>query len=165
MYGTSHRVSGDDYIQEFRIMADFEPTIVAFCCHYCAYGAADLAGSMRLEYPTNIRVIRLPCTGKITPVFLLRAFERGADGVYVAGCLEGDCHFIHGNLVAKPRVNYTRKLIAEVGLEPERLEMFNMSAAMGPRFAEVAREFTDRILQLGPSPLNKKYSKKTDEAA
>jgi F420-non-reducing hydrogenase iron-sulfur subunit len=146
-------------------MADFEPVIVAFCCHYCAYGAADLAGSMRLEYPTNIRVIRLPCTGKVTPIYLLRAFEQGADGVYVAGCLEGDCHFIHGNLVAKPRVNYTRKLIAEVGLEPERLEMFNMSAAMGPRFAEVAREFTERIRNLGPSPLNRRMPKAADQAA
>jgi coenzyme F420-reducing hydrogenase delta subunit len=89
-------------------------------------------------------------------MFLLRAFERGADGVYVAGCLEGDCHFIRGNLVAKPRVNYVKKLIAEVGLEPERLEMFNMSAAMGPTFAQVARDFTERIRQLGPSPLSKK---------
>lgn len=146
-------------------MEDFEPTIVAFCCHYCAYGAADLAGSMRLNYPTNIRIIRLPCTGKVTPIFLLRAFEKGADGVYVAGCLEGDCHFIHGNLVAKPRVNYTKRLIAEVGLEPERLEMFNMSAAMGPTFAEVAREFTERIRKLGPSPLNKNRSQKTSQAA
>jgi|UniRef100_A0A7C4ETU0 F420-non-reducing hydrogenase iron-sulfur subunit len=146
-------------------MADFEPIIVAFCCHYCAYGAADLAGSMRLEYPPNIRIIRLPCTGKVTPILLLRAFEKGADGVYVAGCLEGDCHFIHGNLVAKPRVNYTKKLIQEVGLEPERLEMFNMSAAMGPRFAEVAREFTERIKALGPSPLRKTQSAATKEAA
>ncbi|MBI5570014.1 MAG: hydrogenase iron-sulfur subunit [Desulfomonile tiedjei] len=146
-------------------MADFEPVIVAFCCHYCAYGAADLAGSMRLEYPPNIRVIRLPCTGKVTPRFLLRAFEKGADGVYVAGCLEGDCHFMHGNLVAKPRVNYTKKLIQEVGLEPERLEMFNMSAAMGPRFAEVAREFTERIRELGPSPLSKKTKAPQEEAA
>jgi F420-non-reducing hydrogenase iron-sulfur subunit len=159
------RFSEADKIQEIRLMADFEPTIVAFCCHYCAYGAADLAGSMRLEYPTNIRIIRLPCTGKVTPVFLLRAFERGADGVYVAGCLEGDCHFIQGNLVAKPRVNHTRKLIAEVGLEPERLEMFNMSAAMGPRFAEVAREFTERIRQLGPSPLNPAYKGLNNQAA
>jgi F420-non-reducing hydrogenase iron-sulfur subunit len=162
---STHRFSIDEHIEETGSMADFEPIIVAFCCHYCAYGAADLAGSMRLEYPTNIRVIRLPCTGKITPMFLLRAFEKGADGVYVAGCLEGDCHFIHGNLVAKPRVNYTKKLIAEVGLEPERLEMFNMSAAMGPRFAEVASEFTERIRNLGPSPLNKKYRAVTNEAA
>jgi len=146
-------------------MADFEPIIVAFCCHYCAYGAADLAGSMRLEYPPNIRVIRLPCTGKVTPILLLRAFEKGADGVYVAGCLEGDCHFIQGNLVAKPRVNYTRKLIQEVGLEPERLGMFNMSAAMGPRFAEVAREFTERIKTLGPSPLRKTHPTAKQEAA
>lgn len=146
-------------------MADFEPTIVAFCCHYCAYGAADLAGSMRLEYPTNIRVIRLPCSGKVTPVYILHAFEKGADGVYVAGCMPGDCHFIHGNLVAKPRVLYVKKLIEEVGLEPERLDFFNMSAAMGPRFAEVASEFTERIRELGPSPLNKKSSRKTEEAA
>lgn len=146
-------------------MAEFEPIIVAFCCHYCAYGAADLAGSMRLEYPTNIRIIRLPCTGKVTPILLLRAFEKGADGVYVAGCLEGDCHFIHGNLVAKPRVNYTKKLIEEAGLEPERLEMFNMSAAMGPRFAEVAREFTERIKALGPSPLRKTRLAAKQEAA
>jgi coenzyme F420-reducing hydrogenase delta subunit len=120
---------------------------------------------MRLQYPPNIRVIRLPCSGKVTPVFLLRAFEKGADGVYVAGCMEGDCHFIQGNLVAKPRVNYTKKLIEEVGLEPERLEFFNMSAAMGPRFAEVAKEFTELIKKLGPSPLNKKFAKKADEAA
>jgi coenzyme F420-reducing hydrogenase delta subunit len=146
-------------------MADFEPIIVAFCCHYCAYGAADLAGSMRLEYPTNIRVIRLPCSGKVTPVFILRAFEKGADGVYVAGCMEGDCHFIHGNLVSKPRVNYVKKLIEEVGLEPERLEFYNMSAAMGPRFAEVASEFTERIRELGPSPLNKHQKNNAEEAA
>ncbi|MBM4327004.1 MAG: hydrogenase iron-sulfur subunit [Deltaproteobacteria bacterium] len=145
--------------------SDFEPTIVAFCCHYCAYGAADLAGSMRLQYPANIRIIRLPCSGKVTPIFLLRAFEKGADGVYVAGCMEGDCHFILGNLVAKPRVIYAKRLIAEVGLEPERLEMFNMSAAMGPKFADVAREFTERIRQLGPSPLNKKFQNKKDQAA
>ena len=134
-------------------MEDFEPTIVAFCCHYCAYGAADLAGSMRLNYPTNIRIIRLPCTGKVTPIFLLRAFEKGADGVYVAGCLEGDCHFIQGNLVAKPRVNYTKKLIAEVGLEPERLEMFNMSAAMAQKFVEAVHAMAQRLAELGPSPL------------
>jgi coenzyme F420-reducing hydrogenase delta subunit len=120
---------------------------------------------MRLEYPPNIRVIRLPCSGKVTPVFLLRAFEKGADGVYVAGCMEGDCHFIHGNLVSKPRVNFAKKLIEEVGLEPERLEFFNMSAAMGPRFAEVAREFTERIRELGPSPIGKKLRSKKDEAA
>ena len=146
-------------------MQEFEPIIVAFCCHYCAYGAADLAGSMRLNYPTNIRVIRLPCSGKVTPLFILRAFEKGADGVYVAGCMEGDCHFIQGNLVAKPRVLHVKKLLEEVGLEPERVDFFNMSAAMGPRFAEVAREFTERIKQLGPSPLNKKYRDKSDQAA
>jgi coenzyme F420-reducing hydrogenase delta subunit len=101
----------------------------------------------------------------VAGIHLLKSLEEGADGVMVAGCLEGDCHFIHGNLVAKPRVNYTKKLIQEVGLEPERLEMFNMSAAMGPRFAEVAREFTERIKNLGPSPLNKKVKLAENEAA
>jgi len=146
-------------------MAEFEPKIIAFVCNWCTYTGADLTGTSRIKYASNVRIIRLPCTGKVTPIFLLRAFEKGADGVYVAGCLEGDCHFMHGNLVAKPRVNYTKKLIQEVGLEPERLEMFNMSAAMGPRFAEVANEFTERIKALGPSPLNNKYRNLKDQAA
>ncbi len=138
----------------------FEPKIVAFCCHYCAYTAADLAGSMRLQYPPNIRIIRLPCTGKVDVLHLLRAFEDGADGVYVAGCMEGDCHFINGNFRAKKRVHYAKKLLDEIGFGGDRLEMFNMSAAMGPRFAEVAREMVERIKKLGPSPIKKAKAQK-----
>jgi len=134
----------------------FEPKIVAFCCHYCAYSAADLAGSMRLQYPANIRVIEMPCSGTTDARVLLKAFEEGADGVFVAGCLEGDCHFLKGNYRAKKRVGYVKKLLGEIGLEPERLEMYNLSAAMGVRFAEIAKEMTERIKGLGPSPLNKK---------
>lgn len=133
---------------------DFEPKIVAFCCHYCAYGAADLAGSMRLQYPPNIRVVRLPCTGKVDVLYLLRAFEEGADGVYVAGCLEGNCHFLNGNIMARKRVAYAKKLLDQIGLGGERLEMYNMSASMGTKFAEVATEMTGRIKDLGPNPLN-----------
>lgn len=133
---------------------DFEPKIVAFCCHYCAYGAADLAGSMRLQYPPNIRVVRLPCTGKVDVLYLLRAFEEGADGVYVAGCLEGNCHFLNGNIRAKKRVAYAKKLLDQIGLGGDRLEMYNMSASMGTKFAEVATEMAERIKELGPSPLN-----------
>ena len=96
-----------------------EPVILAFCCHYCAYAAADLAGSMRLQYPGNVRVLRLPCTGKLEVNFILAAFERGVDGVIVAGCLEGGCHFLEGNLRARRRVERTRELLAEIGLEPE----------------------------------------------
>ncbi len=131
----------------------FEPEIVAFCCHYCAYGAADLAGSMRLNYPANVKIIKLPCTGKVDIIYLLKAFEDGADGVYVAGCLEGNCHFTDGNIKAKRRIARAKKLLDEIGIGGERLEMFNMSASMGPRFAEVAREMTEKIRNLGPNPL------------
>jgi coenzyme F420-reducing hydrogenase delta subunit len=132
---------------------DTEPLILAFCCHYCAYAAADLAGSMRLQYPSNVRVLRLPCTGKIEVNYILRAFEQGVDGVIVAGCLEGGCHFLEGNLRARKRVERAKKLLQEIGLEPERLDMFNLSSAEGPRFAEIVTEMNRRLKQLGPSPL------------
>jgi F420-non-reducing hydrogenase iron-sulfur subunit len=130
-----------------------EPVILAFCCHYCAYAAADLAGSMRLQYPANVRVLRLPCTGKIEVNYILAAFERGVDGVIVAGCLEGGCHFLEGNLRARRRVERTRQLLAEIGLEPQRVEMFNLSSAEGTRFAAIVTEMNDRLARLGPSPL------------
>ena len=133
---------------------EFEPKIVAFCCHYCAYSAADLAGSMRLQYPPNVRIVRLLCTGKIDPIFFLKAFEGGADGVFVAGCMEGDCHFLEGNYRAKKRVHYAKQLLDEVGIGGERLEMFNMSAGEGTKFAVASKEMTARIKQLGPSPLS-----------
>ncbi len=134
---------------------DNEPVIVAFCCHYCAYAAADLAGTMRLQYPDCVRVLRLPCTGKIEVNYLLAAFERGVDGVMVAGCLEGGCHFQEGNLRARRRVERAKELLSEIGIEPERLEMFNLSSAEGTRFAEIVTEMHDRIAKLGPSPLRK----------
>jgi len=145
-------------------MEKFEPTIIAFCCHFCAYTAADLAGTMRLQYPSNIRIVRIPCTGKIDVRFLLEAFEKGADGVYVAGCLEGDCHFLTGNLRAKKRVAMAKRILEDAGIGGDRLEMYNMSAAMGPRFAEVAREMTEKIRQLGPSP-SKKYAERRAQSA
>jgi F420-non-reducing hydrogenase iron-sulfur subunit len=133
---------------------DFEPKIIAFCCYYCAYSAADLAGSMRLQYPSNIRMIELPCSGKIEQNLLLTAFEEGADGVYVAGCMEGDCHFLRGNIRARKRVEYVKKILDQLGIGGERLEMYNLSASMGPKFAEIACEMTERIRKLGPNPLN-----------
>jgi coenzyme F420-reducing hydrogenase delta subunit len=136
-------------------VSEFEPKIVAFCCHYCAYSAADLAGSMRLQYSPNIRIIEMTCSGNIDHRVLLNAFEEGADGVYVAGCLEGDCHFLKGNYRAKKRVHYVKKILEEIGFESDRLEFYNLSAAMGPRFAEIANEMTERIRKLGPSPLRK----------
>jgi len=130
-----------------------EPVILAFCCHYCAYAAADMAGSMRLQYPSNIRVLRMPCTGKVEENYILTAFEHGVDGVMVVGCLEGGCHFMEGNLRARKRVERVSEILEEIGLEPERVHMFNLSSADGPLFAEYAREMSERISKLGPSPL------------
>ena len=134
----------------------FEPVIVAFCCHYCAYAAADLAGVMRLQYPTNIRIIKLPCSGTIDVLHILKAFEQGADGVFVAGCLKGTCHFIEGNSRAEKRVAQAKTILSEIGLEAERLEMFFVSASEGPQFANVARKMTDKVRELGPSPVKRK---------
>ena len=132
-----------------------KPNILAFCCHYCAYAAADLAGSMRLSYPADVRVLRLPCTGKVEIDFLMRAFEKGADAVVVAGCLEGGCHFQEGNLRARKRTERVKGFMTEIGLEPERLEMFNLSSAEGTRFAEIISEMAQRLETLGLSPLRR----------
>ena len=111
---------------------------------------------MRLSYPSNVKIIQVPCTGRVDILHLLKAMEDGADGVYVAGCLEGECHFIDGNLKAKRKVLYVKKTLEEIDLEPERVEMFNLSAGEGPRFAEIASEMVERIKKLGPSPVNLK---------
>jgi len=126
---------------------------VAYCCRYCAYAAADLAGVLRLQYPAEPHIVELPCTGRIDMLEVLHAFERGADGVMVAGCLEGDCHFRAGNLNARRRVERIQELMRRIGLEPERIQMVNMSSAMGRQFAEAAGHITERIRALGPSPL------------
>ena len=131
-------------------MSDFEPKIVAYCCNFCAFAAADLAGSMRVQYPPNVRIILLPCTGKVDAIHLMKSFEDGADGVFVAGCMEGECHFMEGNFRAKKRVAYVKRLLDEVGVNPDRIEMYNLSSAMGGRFAEIVEEMTDRIKKMGP---------------
>ena len=105
-------------------MSDFEPTIIAFCCDFRGYSAADLAGSMRLDYPSNIKIIRVPCTGKVDVMHLMRAIQKGADGVYVVGCIEGTCHYNEGNLRAKERVNHVRTLLEEIGMEADRVITF-----------------------------------------
>jgi coenzyme F420-reducing hydrogenase delta subunit len=133
----------------------FEPKIVAFCCDWCSYAAADLAGVTRLQYPVNIKIIRIPCTGRIDPLYILKAFENGADGVYVAGCLEGECHYLTGNFRAKNRVEYTKKLLEEVGIEQERLAMYNLSASMAKEFIKITEEVVEKIKKLGPNPIKK----------
>jgi F420-non-reducing hydrogenase iron-sulfur subunit len=137
----------------------FEPRILAYCCKYCAYAAADLAGSMRLDYPGNIKIMQVPCTGRVDVIHLMKALEEGADGIFVAGCLEGECHFIRGNLNVKKRVAYLKELLAAIGIEPERVEMFNLSSAMGVKFAEIAAKMTERIRQLGPSAIGVQLNK------
>jgi F420-non-reducing hydrogenase iron-sulfur subunit len=134
-------------------MKHFEPVIVAFCCHYCAYTAADMAGSKRLCYPPNVKIVRVPCSGKVDAIHIMKALEMGADGVYVAGCLEGDCHFKTGNIDAAKRVAYIKKLLDEIGIGGERVEMIFMSAGMGERFAQTAADMTEKIRKLGPNPV------------
>jgi len=146
-------------------MDTFEPIIVAFCCHYCAYTAADMAGSMRLCYPPNVKIVRVPCTGKVDVIHIMRALQRGADGVYVAGCLEGDCHFKDGNIRAARRVEYVKNLLDEIGIGGERVEMITMSAGMGPLFARTATDFTETIRRLGPSPIKNSSANQAQMAA
>ena len=133
-----------------------EIRIVAFCCHYCAYAAADLAGSLRIQYPASVNVVKLPCTGKLDVQLVLDAIEHGADGVMVAGCLEGDCHYQQGNLNAKRRVKWAQELLKGIGLEPERVRMVNLSSAMGQRWADAVTAMDATVRQLGPSPLREK---------
>jgi coenzyme F420-reducing hydrogenase delta subunit len=132
---------------------DLDLHIVAFCCHFCAYAAADLAGALRVQSPPTVRVVKLPCTGKVDVLLLLGALEHGADGVMVAGCLEGDCHYQRGNLHARQRVERVQALIAQIGLEPERVRMFNMSSGMGQAWADAVAEMDAQVRALGPSPL------------
>ncbi len=111
---------------------------------------------MRLSYPANVKIVKVPCTGRVDAILILRAFESGVDGVYLAGCLEGECHFLKGNLRGRKRVGYVEGILEEVGLGGDRVAMYNMSSAQGQRFAEVAREMTERIRALGPSPVRKR---------
>ncbi|NOZ59422.1 MAG: hydrogenase iron-sulfur subunit [Euryarchaeota archaeon] len=135
-------------------MAEFEPKIVAFMCNWCSYAGGDLAGTSRLQYPPNARIIRLMCTARLDPAFVLKAFAEGADGVLVAGCHIGDCHYVSGNLKAEKRVKMLKKLLPELGIEPERLMLRWISAAEGERFANTMKEFIALVKKLGPSPLS-----------
>ena len=138
----------------------YEPRIIAFCCMHCAYAAADLAGSSRIAYPPSLKIVALPCTGRTDMGHILKTFEDGADGVLVAGCLEGRCHFQTGNLYARQRVDHVAELLDQIGLQNERVRMINVSAGQGARFAELANEFAETIKTLGPTGLKKKAAPK-----
>lgn len=131
---------------------EYEPLIVSFCCNWCSYAGADLAGVSRLQYPPNIRIIRVMCSGMVHPNLVIEALTKGADGVLMCGCHPGDCHYEEGNLKAEKRADAIFLMLEDFGLEPERFRLEWVSASEGPRFAQVAREFTEQIKKLGPSP-------------
>lgn len=132
-------------------MENWEPTIVAFLCNWCSYAGADLAGVSRLQYGTNIRIIRVPCSGRINPLYLLKALQNGADGVLVSGCHPGDCHYISGNLVARRKFALIKNLAQYVGIEPERIQFSWVSASEGQRFAALINKVIDDVKSVGPA--------------
>ena len=134
-------------------MDNFEPKIVAFCCNWCSYAGADLAGTSRIQYSPNIRVIRVMCSGRVNPLFVIKALSIGADGVLVLGCHPGDCHYIEGNYKTMRRIPLLKKMLKQLGIEEERVRLEWVSASEGARFAEVTNGFTQTIRNLGPTSL------------
>jgi F420-non-reducing hydrogenase iron-sulfur subunit len=132
---------------------EFQPKILGFFCNWCTYAGADLAGVSRLQYPPNIRVIRVMCSGTVSPHHVLRAIQKGADGVLIGGCHIGDCHYLRGNYMTIKRIRFLQDLLRFTGFEPERLHLEWISAAEGPKLAETVRKFTEKIKNLGPSRL------------
>ncbi|MBF0225099.1 MAG: hydrogenase iron-sulfur subunit [Desulfobacterales bacterium] len=131
-------------------MSDWEPKIVSFFCNWCTYGAADLAGVSRLEHPTNTRVIRVPCSGRISPKFILAALRKGADGVWVSGCHPGDCHYIEGNYYARRKFALMKNLLEHMGIEPGRVQFSWISSAESTKYVTVINEVVSKIKALGP---------------
>ncbi len=132
--------------------AETEPIIVAFCCNWCSYTGADLAGVSRSQYPPNIRIIRVMCSSMVHPNLVIEALTKGADGVVICGCHPGDCHYVKGNQVAEQRAEAIQLMLEDFGLEEERFRLEWVSASEGPRFAELMREMVAQIRELGPSP-------------
>ena len=134
-------------------MKDFEPNIIGFLCNWCSYAGADLAGTSRMKYPPNIKSIRVMCSGRVDPVFVLEALRKGADGVLVAGCHPGDCHYQSGNYKANRRMKLLKKLLEDMAVDPRRVRFEYISASEGAKFASVVTEFVDELKKMGPSPL------------
>ncbi len=128
---------------------DWQPRIIAFLCHWCSYAGADLAGINRIQYPPNIRIIRLPCSGRVNPLYVIKALEQGADGVLVSGCHPGDCHYSEGNLYARRRFAVLKKLLEYVGIDPRRFQLSWVSAAEGDKWAEVVRGVIEEVKEVG----------------
>jgi len=134
-------------------MKDFEPNIIGFLCNWCSYAGADLAGTSRIKYPPNIKSIRVMCSGRVDPVFILEALKKGADGVLVAGCHPGDCHYQSGNYKTNRRIKLLKKLLGALGVEPQRVRFDYVSASEGHKFASVVTEFVDELKKIGPNPV------------
>jgi len=134
-------------------MTEFKPRIVGFLCNWCSYAGADLAGVSRIQYPPTLRIVRVMCSGRVDPIFIIEAFKSGADGVLVAGCHPGDCHYLAGNYKAERRVVMLKKLLEQFGVEPERLRLDWVSASEGDRFARIIKDMTEEIRKIGPSAL------------
>lgn len=132
---------------------NFEPKIVGFLCNWCSYAGADLAGTSRIEYPCNIRIIRVPCSGRVNPLFVLKCLANGADGVLISGCHIGDCHYSEGNYYARRRFAVLKKLLEYTGIDPRRFQMSWVSASEGEKWAKVVTELVNEIKQAGPNTL------------
>jgi len=132
---------------------DFTPKILAFCCYPSAYESADMAGEMRLAFPEGLRIVRVPCSGRVDLLYILKAFEMGFDSVIIMACHEDACNYLRGNYRARKRVEYIRSVLEELGLEKERVDIFNMGPNMGVRFTEIVNQISQTVKNLGPSPL------------
>ncbi|OGD46144.1 methyl-viologen-reducing hydrogenase subunit delta [Candidatus Bathyarchaeota archaeon RBG_13_46_16b] len=136
----------------------FEPRIIAFCCNWCAYAAADLAGVARIQYPPNVQIIRVMCSGSVDPLMVVKALYHGADGVLVLGCRIGDCHYKTGNHLAKKRIAVLQRLLGYLGIDPRRVRIDWVSASEGEKFAQTVREFTEEMKRLGLLSLKEEFS-------
>lgn len=140
-------------------MDGFEPKVIGFCCNWCAYAGADLAGISRIQYPPNLRMIRVMCSGTIDPLYILEAFQKGADGVFIGGCHPGDCHYMAGNYKTRRKVSLVKRLLSQLGVSPQRIRLEWVSAAEGQVFAQVVTDFIEKVKELGPSPLNQESAR------
>ncbi len=134
-------------------MEEFEPNIIGFLCNWCSYAGADLAGTSRIKYPTNIKIIRVMCSGRVDPAFVLESLKKGADGVLISGCHFGECHYKSGNYKASRRIKLTKKFLEEMGIDPNRVRFEFVSASEGNKFADIVTDFVEQLKELGPLTL------------
>jgi F420-non-reducing hydrogenase iron-sulfur subunit len=143
-------------------MGDFEPVIVGFCCNWCSYAGADLAGISRIQYPPNLRMIRVMCSGAVDPALIMEALRRGADGIFIGGCHPGDCHYMAGNYKTLRKITLLKSLLPQLGIESQRVRLEWVSAAEGQRFAQVVTDFIGEVKKLGPNPWKGKSNEQTE---